>query len=180
MKKSLSFLIILFLIQSCIPLRVAPNIESYKVTKGKRFQRFLPKKQLFIFEDPKEADEFFYYVDTKFGLKDTYVDINVPFCINDNQYYFSFYETEIPDKTLNLVPVLIDGLLSRADIDPMLEEAHESRKGNYYVGIEVYNEDGEDCLHGDYESKKEIIEFLNSMRNEYLNTNNYNEVVFKN
>lgn len=55
MKKQLLVVILVIVVQSCIPLPIAPNIEDYKITKGKKFKRSLPKRQMFIFEDIKEA-----------------------------------------------------------------------------------------------------------------------------
>ena len=95
-----SFLIGLsiFLLSSCIPLRIAPNIEDYRITKGKSFNRNLPKRSMFVFEDTKDANHFYNYVDTKFRLNDENVYDDVPFKINGEQYFFSFYEVEIPDQ----------------------------------------------------------------------------------
>ncbi|TAI47559.1 hypothetical protein [Flagellimonas allohymeniacidonis] len=180
MKRFFLVISLISFLSSCVPLRIALNIEDYKIVKGKRFRRGLPKKDLFIFEDPKRADEFFHYVHTKFDLKGTYVDINVPFQINGNQYFFSFYETDIPDKTINLVPLVADALLSSAEMGPMFEEVHESRNGNYYIAIEAYDENGENCLSQNYVLRKEVIAYLSQLKQEYLNTSNYNEVVFKN
>ena len=89
MKKQLLVVILAIVVHSCIPLRIAPNIEDYKITKGKKFKRSLPKRQMFIFEDSKEAQEFYNYVNTKFQLDHVDVYDNVPFTILDKQYFFS-------------------------------------------------------------------------------------------
>ena len=60
----------LFMLQSCIPLIIAPKIDTYKVSKGKKFKRGLPKRQMFSFEDSKQAGHFYNYVNTKFQLED--------------------------------------------------------------------------------------------------------------
>jgi len=42
------FIIVSILVfQSCIPLRIAPTIEDYKITEGKKFKRSLPKQEMF-------------------------------------------------------------------------------------------------------------------------------------
>ena len=114
MKRIITTLLCVLLVQSCIPLRIAPTIKDYKVTKGKRFKKGLPKKNVFVFEDPKDADEFYNYINTRFQLNDYYVDVQVPFLIEDKTYYFSFYEVEIPTKTINLVPLMLDVALAKA------------------------------------------------------------------
>jgi hypothetical protein len=53
---------------SCIPLSFAPKIKTDKVKLAKRFKRDLPKQHGFIFEDPKEADEFYTFINTKYQL----------------------------------------------------------------------------------------------------------------
>ena len=180
MKKMITITVLFVLLVSCIPLRIAPTINDYKVTKGKKFKRSLPKKTIYVFQDPKEADEFYNYINIKFDLKDYYVDVDVPFYIEDRKYAFSFYEVEIPTKTLNLLPIFTDVLLSRADVDPVFENAHESRIGNFYIAIEVYDDLGNDMLLEESTSRKEIVQFLSELKHQYLNTHNYNEVVFKN
>ncbi|WP_136468152.1 hypothetical protein [Flagellimonas onchidii] len=171
----------LVFLTSCIPLRIAPIIKDYKITKGKRFKRGLPKKSMFIFEDPKDENEFYNYINTKFQLEDYYVDVEVPFMVNGQKFYFSFYEVEIPTKTINLIPLMIDGILSQTtEMDPMLEEVHTSRIGNWYVAIEIFSDNQKDCLQEDSIFRPQLLAYLTQLKNEYLNTVNYNEVVFKN
>lgn len=181
MKRILLLYISGILLSSCIPLRIAPNIKDYKISRGKSFKRNLPKKIMFIFEDPKDENEFYNYINTKFQLEDYYVDVEIPFELKGEKFYFSFYEVEIPTKTINLIPLMIDGLLSEAaDMDPMLEEVHTSRIGNWYIAIEVFSDTKKDCLHKDSVLKPQLLMYLGQLKNEYLNTINYNEVVFKN
>lgn len=186
MRKALLLAIAASLLHSCIPLRIAPTIKDYKITKGKRFKRGLPKKALFIFEDTKDADEFYKYVNTKYELEDYYVDIQVPFEINNTSYYFSFYEVEIKDKSINFIPfafdVLFNAALNNEDFEPYVATEDNSfvRKGNYYIAIEVFSDEHKDCLQENYTNQKMVLEYLRALKKEYLSTHNYNEVVFKN
>ena len=95
-------------LSSCIPLRIAPNIPDYRITKGESFKKDLPKREMFVFEDPKDTNHFYNYVDSKFQLNNENVYDDVPFIVDDQQFFFSFYEVEIPDKTINLFPVVLD------------------------------------------------------------------------
>lgn len=182
MKKYLLFVCSLIILQSCIPLRVAPNIENYKVTKGKKFKRSLPKRQMFIFEDSKQAGHFYNYVNTKFQLDDKDVYDDIPFEISGQQYFFAFYEIDIPDKSINLFPVLFEAALNAAvgNEDDGDAEAEEIRKDNYYIAIEAYSDSEKDCLSIDALSREVVLKYLSKLRKEYLATNNYNELVFKN
>ncbi|WP_282160191.1 hypothetical protein [Ulvibacterium marinum] len=180
MFRIITFIGILFLLYSCIPIRIAPSIDDYKITKGKKFKRGLPKREMFIFEDPKDANQFYNYVNIKFELGDEDVYDDVPFKINGQQYFFSFYEVEIPTKTINLIPLVIDGLLDSADMGPFLEDAHASRVGNWYIAIEAYTDFEQDCLQENSLSREVVLKYLRTIKQEYLSTYNYNEVVFKN
>lgn len=176
-------LVLMFLLfQSCIPLRIAPDIDDYKVTKGKKFKRSLPKRFMFVFEDSKDVDHFYNYVNTKFALNDENVYDDVPFRLNGAQYFFSFYEVEIPDKTLNLFPVLFSAALNSAlgNEEDDISEPTEVRRDNFYIAIEVYSDLENDCLSVESLSREAVLKYLRTLKNEYLTTDNYNEVVFKN
>lgn len=171
---------------SCIPLRVAPRISDYKTVKGKRFKKGLPKKTVFVFEDPKQAGDFYDYINIRFNLQDYYVDVDVPFQINGNNYFFSFYEVEKKDKAINLIPVLFDVTLNTAlgnedfETYTATDENTIYRSGNYYIAIEVYSKLKKDCLLDDYANRARVLTYLRSLKEEYLSTHNYNEIVFKN
>ena len=180
MKQIVLLVLSVFLFQSCIPLRIAPKIKDYKITLGKKFKRSLSKRQMFIFKDTKEAEQFYNFVDIKFQLNDTNVYDDVPFQIDGQQYFFSWYEVEIPNKSLNLLPIFIDAALAASDMDPMLENAYSSRKGNWYLAVEVYNDTETDCLVETSLSRENVLKYLRTLKNEYLATHNYNETVFKN
>lgn len=74
-------LLIVFMF-SCIPLRIAPKIETDKVMVARKFKRKIPKQNAFIFEDTKDANEFYNYVNIKYQLDHNDVEFNVPFVIN--------------------------------------------------------------------------------------------------
>lgn len=186
MRQLFSAFCVLIMLSSCIPLRVAPDIDDYKVTSGKKFKRGLPKREMFVFEDPKDADQFYYFVDIKYGLNGENVYDDVPFEVNGETYFFSFYEIEIPNKTLNLFPVVFDvflnGALGNEDFEPMLSDGSDGlmRNGNWYIAIEAYSDREKDCLHPNSLSREAVLKYLSTLKKEYLSTHNYNEVVFKN
>ncbi|MEE9361907.1 MAG: hypothetical protein V3U92_04840 [Cellulophaga sp.] len=179
MKKALFTFLVVATIQSCIPLRIAPKIVDYKITKGKKFKRGLPKRQMFVFEDPKEASAFYNYVNTKFRLEHQNVYDDIPFVINGTQYFFAFYEIEISGKVLNLIPIVLDVALLNADMDPMFEKAHSSKRENWYIAIEVYSDMENDCLSKESLSIGLVLNYLRVLKKEYLFTHNYNEILFK-
>ncbi len=179
MKSLLTILLSIFLFSSCIPLKIAPNIKEDKIKIAKRFKRHLPKQYALIFKDPKDADEFYYFINTKYELNHETVEDNVPFTIDGEGYSFSFYEVEKITKTINLIPILIDAKRQSNDNEPLLEEAHTSRKGYWYIVLMATDKEINDGLAPDYKNRKKVIKYLRDLRIEYLNTNNYLEAMLK-
>lgn len=182
MRKITFTILILLFLQSCIPLKVAPKIENYKLIKGKKFKRWLPERQMFIFEDNKDSNQFYHYVNSKFQLGDFNVEDNVPFTINGKQYFFSFYEVSKDDQILNLAPMVVEAIVSS-----VAKQSYEAingpevvGKGNFYIAIEVYSDHEADCLAENSFSRTVVLEYLSALKNEYLSTDNYNGLVFKN
>lgn len=186
MRLLLPLFCLVFLAQSCIPLRIAPEIEDYKIARGKKFKRSLSKRQMFIFENPKDENHFYDYINIKFQLEHLKVFDDIPFSIDDEQYFFAWYEVEISDKTFNLAPALIDvalnGVLGNDEFEPYMLESVDSfhRKGNWYIALEVYSDTEKDCLVSGVLSREIVLKYLRALKQEYLVTHNYNEVVFKN
>ncbi len=138
---------------------------------------------MFIFEDPKEANEFYNYVNTKYHLENENVYDDVPFKINGEQYFFSFYEVEIPDKAINFLPFVTSILFNAATghfEDAEIADPTMARINNWYLAIEVYSDLEKDCLKTDSLSREVVLKYLRALKKEYLSTHNYNEVVFKN
>ncbi len=178
--KALLFIIsTLFLFSSCVPTKIAPNIKDDKVMVAKKFKKGLPKRNSFIFEDPKNANEFYQYINYKFDLNDKDVQWNVPFIVNDIEYYLSFHEVERSTKTINLAPMVIDAALEQNDHTPILEELYTSRSGKWYVVLTVNDQDFKDCLKEGYDERDEIVVFLRQLRKEYLSTSHYESLLFK-
>ncbi len=100
--KNFFLILLVFAITSCIPVKIAPKFQNqdYKVMKAKKFQRKLPKETSFIFKDPKNADEFYYYINKKFNLNHKDVGFNVPFQIDGETLYLSYHEVERKTKLI--------------------------------------------------------------------------------
>ena len=186
MKSIFTIPVLFFLLTSCIPLRIAPTIDDYRITKGSAFKNDLPNRIMFVFEDPKEAGQFYDYVNVKFQLNNEQVYDDVPFIIESQQFFFSFYEVEIPDKSINLLPALFDVLanevMGNEETEPILSDNDDGyrRVGHWYIGIEVYSDLEKDCLHMNSLSRQIVLDYLRLLKKEYLSTHNYNEIVFKN
>jgi len=159
--KKIFLLLIPILVNSCIPVKIAPKIEGHKVVKAKKFKRQLPNKYAFIFEDPKD------------------VDFDVPINIDNKAYFLSFYETERESKMVNLLPIVVDAKRESNGNDPLLEDIHTSRKGKWYIAITIMDNDGQNALHPDYNNRNMIINHLESLRTEYMSTANYYDALFK-
>jgi hypothetical protein len=177
--KRIAILLAFFLITSCIPVRIAPTIKDNKVMIGKKFKRSLPKHYSFIFNDPKDADEFYNFINMKFDLKHKDVQWNVPFFIDGKEYFLSFHETNIPTKTVNLIPIAIDAKRQSNGNNALLEEIHVSRVGSWYLALTVFDSDIKDCLKPEYESRDKVIDYLKELKDEYLTTHDYIQALWR-
>jgi hypothetical protein len=177
--KNLVLFIFSVLITSCIPLSIAPSIEDYKLVKGKRFKRKLPRYKTFIFEDPKKAGEFYQFADAKFNLQDEVIERMISFTLDDKEFYFSFYEVQKKTRTINLLPMVIDSKLDSKGIDPILEDDYLSRSGYWYLAISIIDTEEKDCLDENHKDYNKILSYLKDFKEEYLTTHNYLETVLK-
>ena len=179
MRKLLFFSILCFCFNSCIPIKIAPQISDYKVSSGSKFSKDLSDRSMFLFEDPKDDGEFYRYVNTRFQLNHIKVNEDVPFVINGEQYFFAFYEIEINDKMLNLFPAIIYAALD-ADNDDYDGGDEILSKENWYLAIEVYSDLEKDCLAQNSLSREVVLQYLRDLKKDYLSTDDYNEFVLKN
>ncbi len=140
MKLGVTILGIIFLFSSCIPYKIAPQIEEYKVVRAKKFYKRLPRDYGFVFEDPKNANEFYSYVNVKYERNHKDVDRNVPFIIDGEEVFFSFHEIERTTETINLAPIFADVILEEKEFPPIFENVYYFRKGNWYVVLTVLDE----------------------------------------
>ncbi|MEN8799341.1 MAG: hypothetical protein ABF293_08850 [Flavobacteriaceae bacterium] len=168
-----------FLLISCIPIKIPPKIEDHKVMKARKFKRDLPHSFGFVFKDPKEADEFYFYINSKFDLGFDQVETNVPMEIDNKLFYLSFHEREKASETLNLIPLVIDGALGSAGHGPFLEAAHTSRSEYWYIILTVEDNDMKDVLDPQHDDHRKVVDYLSRLRQEYINTHQYSELAFK-
>jgi hypothetical protein len=168
------------LLTSCIPFKIAPKFKNvdYKVMVAKKFQRQMPRETAFIFKDPKDAEEFYNYINKKFQLHHVDVGINTPFDIEGQTLYLSYYEAERTDESVNLPFVLIDAKRDSNGSDPIFENNYTTRKGHWYILITVYDNDLKNCLKDNHPLNAQTIKYLKDLRKEYLTTFNYEELLF--
>ena len=173
--KRLLVILVFFLFSSCIPLRIAPSIKDYKIMLANKFKRKLPENYAFIFEDSKEADEFYNYMSIKYNLNYENVEDNVEFIINDNNYFLSFYETEIPTKHINFLPNIFEASIEMGlnGEDSYSGEVEISRVGHWYLVLTVMDSNLDDCLEPNYLHRTDVLSYLRVLKLEYLSSSNY-------
>lgn len=164
---------------SCIPLQIAPNIEGAKIYKGKKFKKDLPKQYVYVFEDPKDANEFYTYINAKFDIDYDITGGNVPIDIKGKKHYLTFYEVGRNTKTVNLIPVVVDAAMESKGNDPVLNDFHTSRSGSWYIALTVSDDNFNDNLKERDPDHKAILKLLDHLRNEYLYTANYLEIYLR-
>lgn len=168
-------------ISSCIPLQIAPQIKEDKIKVGKKFKKSLPKTNTYIFKDPKDADEFYNYINIKYDLNHQLVDDEVPIEINNDMYYFSFYEVEKGTSGINLIGLVLDKTLENENFNPLFDrDGYVVRASDtWYIALTVIDKDKNDVLDPNHDKRADIVEFLKSMRTEYLTTTNYYDAYFR-
>jgi hypothetical protein len=82
-------------------------------------------------------------------------------------------------KTLNLLPILIDERLKEKGYDPLLSAYHNSRRGQWYLVLTVSDDALLDGLSPKHPHYNAIVNYLEDLRKEYLNTNNYIDQFFQ-
>ena len=179
MKNHLLIFAIALFTSSCVPISIAPEINNHKIVVAKKFKRKLPKVTSFIFNDPKDDGEFYDYLNAKFDLKSLNVGANIPFTLNNKTYYLSYSETERETKTVNLGLAAIDAKRESNGNSRLFEDSYTSRKGKWYILLTVYDDDLTNCLKEGYPNRNKVISYLESLRKEYLRTQNYLELKFK-
>ncbi|AUC81313.1 hypothetical protein [Lacinutrix sp. Bg11-31] len=179
MKNVLIILAILLFTTSCFPVKIAPNIETHKITTAKKFKRKLPKEASFIFNDPKNAGEFYDYLNAKYNLDHVNVGANTPFNIGNETYYLSYREAERETKTINLALAAIDAKRESNGNSRLFEDDYSKRVGIWYILLTVYDDDFNNCLKPEYTNNKKVVLYLEAIRKEYLRTQNYLELQFK-
>jgi hypothetical protein len=147
--------------------------------QAKKFQRKLPKETSFIFKDPKNADEFYYYINKKFNLNHKGVGFNTPFKLNGHNYYLSYDEVGKEDKKLNFGLAVVDLVLEEKTGVTMFDNNYTSRTGHWYIVLTVYDENVKNCLLNKHPMQKKVVQYLKVLQQEYLRTHNYEELLLK-
>ena len=166
--KALLPLFVFLMISSCIPFKIAPQIDYDKVMIAKKFKKKLPKKYALIFEDPKQENAFYDFIDRKYQLDYDHAGTEIPIVIDGRILFMSYYETEKATKTINLFPILFDGFLLSKGQEPWFEELEYSRNGHWYLALIVTDIKGEDCISPTSPHRKEVLQYLRALRIEYL------------
>ncbi|WP_250432397.1 hypothetical protein [Hanstruepera flava] len=178
--KKLALLLLIFSVSGCIPLQVAPNIETDKVQLAKKFKRNLPKKYAFIFEDTKKANEFYSFINMKYNREHMDVEYNVPFTLNNKTYYMSFYEREKTTQTINFLPLAVDAALDSQEVGPIMQDHYSTRSGKWFVLLTISDDTFQDCLHPNYSNRDMLLSYLRELQKEYFRTYNYLEAYLRN
>lgn len=179
MKKVL-YLLLIALLQSCFPVSIAPNLEKGQLFEARKFKKQLPNQYSYIFTDPKDAHEFYYFISSKFpSNEDGDSETNVPVFIKDRQYFVTFYETEKSSKAVNLLPMFTNGVLEKNNIPVRTDQPFILRDGTWYIALIITDEDYNDALSPSYTHHNDVMQFSRSLQNEYFITNNYNSLLLK-
>ncbi len=172
-------LLVFIAFQSCIPLKIAPNLEEGKVLKAKKFVPELGNRYVYAFNDPKDANEFYKYVNAKFQISyDDFIG-NVEMQLDNQAYYLTFYEVNKETKTINLIPIVVDASMEQKGQYPIMTSAEVSRSGKWYIVLTVTDDKMKDALRPNYTHQENVVNYLMELQEEYLSTSKYLEVYLK-
>lgn len=179
--KSIICLTLLIGFTSCIPVKIAPQFKNkaYKIGSAKKFERQQANEMAFIFMDTKNEGDIYNYFNKKYNSNDINVGVNTPFVLHNETFYVTYKEVNRERKTVNLIPILVDAKRESNGNDPLLEDFHTSRKGYWYIVITVYDDEMQNVLKDKHPMKSKMITYLESLRVEYYNTANYEELLFE-
>ena len=180
------FIISSLFLFSCIPYRISPSIETYRIMNNRRFLKKVPKSKSFVFIDPKEADEFHRFITIKLTPTRPW-ESPLPywetqqflFTIERDSFYLTYYEAYKVTKTINLLPIFIDKSLNKKQIDPLLEDHYSSSRDHWYIILTVRDANEKDALNTKHPFRAKVIAYLEAIRREYLSTHNYTDQLFK-
>ena len=167
MKHLLPLVVFLFFF-SCVPTQIAPGIRDDKIMLAKKFQKKLPKQYAFIFEDSRGEGEFYYFINATYDLQENDVEWKVPFSINNETIFLSFYEGARPTKTINFVPILLNGYLISKGMSPWFEDVESSQIDHWFLVLTVSDSKNIDCLDPNHHSHKEVVKYLRALKSDYL------------
>jgi len=177
--KYVFILFITLFVGSCVPLKIAPNIEGGKIYAPKKFKKQLPEQHVYAFNDPKDANEFYNYINAKFQIVYDDATGNIPIELEEKTYYLTFYEVERDTKTVNLVPILVNSAMENKGYTPAFEDVEVTRTGYWYIALTISDEALHDALDPSYSHHAQILDYANAMLNEYLTTVDYIEVYLR-
>lgn len=159
----ITLLLICLFTYSCVPIQIAPQIKDYKIKKGKRFKRKLPKQQAYIFEDPHSENSFYYFFNTNYQKDAVDIAHNIAITIDHGVYYLSFFETAKKTKIINLLPSIL------GDDN---EDQIDSIENNYIV-LMVSDANFNDALKKGYRERDKVITYLNTLKTSYIHSITY-------
>lgn len=165
--------------QSCIPVAIAPQLDEGKIMKGNKFKKKLPDRNAYIFSDPKNENEFYYYINTKFKRDHNYVEDNVPVEIDGTTYYISFFETGKKTKTFNLLRPIANEVLENNGVTRVFDEDPVRSSDSWYIVLLVTDENFNDALDPDYGNHSSIVAYTDGLRREYLSMSNYKQALLQ-
>lgn len=147
--------------------------------KTRRFIRQLPQQHAFVFQDSKAPDAFYQFFNITFSSLSQWTDANLPISVNGASYFFSFYGVEKITKTIHLFPFIVATALEEKGVPRFFEGFYTRHQPHAYIVITVQNEALEDCLEPRHPAREYLVDFLATVRKEYLVTNNYIDQLFR-
>ena len=149
-----------FLIHGCIPLRMAPRISNYEVSKAKEIDKRIKfREHIFVFENPKRKTQFEKFLENKYEL--------FPYGYGDR------YEVVLNDQTFDVRVnnlILSDSYIDLTGIRNKDDDNDEDTDIRYYIAIRVSSAYEDDCLSVNSLHYDLLLNYLKELKTEYLSS----------
>ncbi|MGS2738863.1 hypothetical protein [Sinomicrobium sp. M5D2P17] len=150
-----------FLIYGCIPLRIAPRISNYEVSRGKDIDKRIKfKEHIFVFENPKRKTQFEKFLENNYKLIPYGYGDRYEVVLNDNTF-----DVRVSNLILNDSYIDLTGIWNNDD-----ENADDDMDTYHYITIRVSSEYEEDCLSVNSLHYDLVLDYLEKLRTAYLSS----------
>lgn len=155
----LYFLGLIFLIHGCIPLRIAPRISNYEVSRAKDIDKRIKfKEHIFVFENPKRKTQFEKFLESKYKLLPYGYGERYEVALNDNIFDVRINNVILSDSYIDLTGIWYN------------DDENEDTDTYHYITIRVSSEYEDDCLSVNSLHYDLVLNYLVNLRTAYLSS----------
>ncbi|MFD0863171.1 hypothetical protein ACFQ1M_13225 [Sungkyunkwania multivorans] len=173
MIRKTTFYALLICLSSCVTLRVnkPPEVENFYIANKKELKglKLDKDRKAFVFENPGTEIDFKQFIAKKHGLENFKFSKTYTITENGANLNISVETPTVNEQshTLDLLTPIISKAVSNEN---RRAEYSEDEKSYSFIAISVADDYGNDCLSTDSLFRNIAVDYLRSLKDEYLNT----------